>query len=125
MFLRLNSLRFGNSGFEQQNLCMHISSGFSSPEPKAQDELLWSPAVCRPLSSVRRPFIPLNDFSSETPGPISSNFMWRLLGDCDPLIKMAAMLIYGKKIKRKNQESFDADSWYIALWTQGLPSVFK
>ena len=45
---------------------------FSSSEPKAQDELLWSltvrPSVCPPVRPSVCPFTPLND-SSETPGP--------------------------------------------------------
>ena len=47
----------------------------SSPEPKApdsaQDDLLWSVAIHRP--SIR-PLSPLNDFSSETPGPTFFKF---------------------------------------------------
>ena len=45
-----------------------------------------------------------------------------------PLIKMAAMPIYGKTLKSlllQNQESFKAESWYIASWTQDLLSLFK
>ena len=41
---------------------------FSSPGPKAQDELLRSLPVRRP-PSVRLSFHTLNDFSSETPEP--------------------------------------------------------
>ena len=40
-----------------------------------------------------------------------------------PLIKMAAMPIYGKTVKNlllQNQESFGAESWYIASRIQGL-----
>ena len=40
---------------------------------------------------------------------------------------MAAMPVYGKSLKNLNQneESFEAESWYIALGTQGLPSFFS
>ena len=40
---------------------------------------------------------------------------------------MATMPIYGKTLKNllfQNQESFKAESWYIALGTQGLLSKF-
>ena len=39
----------------------HTFKTFSSHEPKAQDELLWSFPV--------RPFARLKNFTSETPGP--------------------------------------------------------
>ena len=48
-----------------------------------------------------------------------------------PLIKMASAPIYGKILKNlllQNQEfeeSFKAESWYTALWTQELPNLFK
>ena len=73
----------------------------SSPEPKAQDELLWSLAV-------RRPSTPLNDFSSETPGPIffklhvepSVGEGLKIYTNCHgPLIKMATIPISGKTLK--------------------------
>ena len=35
-----------------------------------------------------------------------------------PLSKTAAMHMYGKN-------SFETESWYIALGTQGLPNLFK
>ena len=45
------------------------------------------------------------------------------------LNKMAALPIYDKKKMPKNllhnQESFEAESWYIASGTLGLPSLFK
>ena len=56
-------------------------------------------------SSVIRPSTPLNDFSSETPGPIFFKLHMELslkgiLKICSnghgPLLKMAAMPIYGK-----------------------------
>ena len=45
-----------------------------------------------------------------------------------PLNKMAAMFIYGKTLKYlllQNEESFEAESWYIALGTKDLPNLFK
>ena len=41
-----------------------------------------------------------------------------------PLNKMAAMPIYGKTLKNllKNQESFEAESWYVASGTPSLPN---
>ena len=45
------------------------------------------------------------------------------------LNKMAALPIYGNKTLKnnflQNQESFEADSWYIASGTQGLSGLFK
>ena len=40
---------------------------------------------------------------------------------------MAAMPICGKNTKYSSpeRESFKAESWYIALGTQGLPSFFQ
>ena len=45
-----------------------------------------------------------------------------------PLIKMAAMPIYGKTLKSlllQNQESFGAESWYTTSRAQGLPTSFN
>ena len=45
-----------------------------------------------------------------------------------PLIKMAAMPIYSKSLKSlllQDQESLKAESWYIALATQGLSHLYK
>ena len=60
----------------------HAKRVFRSPESKAQDEfcdqlppIIVPPSVCL---SVIHPHL-LNNFSSEIPGPISSNFMWNLL----------------------------------------------
>ena len=42
--------------------------------------------------------------------------------------KMAARLIYGKKIKNlllRNQKADDLESWYAALGAQVLPILFK
>ena len=45
------------------------------------------------------------------------------------LNKMAVMPIYGKKILKnlllQNQESFEAESCYITIGTQDLPSLIK
>ena len=44
--------------------------------------------------------------------------------DSAPFNKMAAMPIYSKTLKYlllQNQESFEAESWYIASGTQVLP----
>ena len=107
---------------------------FSSPKLKAQDELLWSLSVCRPSVC---PSIPLNDFSSESPGP---NFYklhvepfvkrdWKFVQmvtvrevrwpPCPYLVKTLKNLLF------QNQESFEAESWYIAFGTPGLPILFK
>ena len=68
---------------------------------KAQDELLWS-------LDVRPPSTPLKDFSSVTPEPIFLKLhvepsIKRVLeiykNGYGPLIKMAAMAIYGKKLE--------------------------
>ena len=47
---------------------------FSSLEPKAQCKLLWSLAVCCLI--VVRPSTPLQDFSSDTPGPILAHLSY-------------------------------------------------
>ena len=48
-----------------------LSNVFSSPEPKAQGELIgWEGSVVR----RRRPSTISNDFSSETTGPIVTKF---------------------------------------------------
>ena len=46
----------------------------------------------------------------------------------EPLNKMAAVFIHGKTLKNlllQNQESFKAESWYIASGAQGLSNLFK
>ena len=77
---------------------MRVVSLFSSPEPKAQDELFWS-------LSVRHPLTPLNDFSSETHGPVffklhvvpSVKGGLKIYTNCHGLLsKVAAMPTYGK-----------------------------
>ena len=84
------------------------------------------------IFAVRRPSTPLNAFFSETPGPISFKlhveaFVKRGLKICSngqgPLIKMAAMPISDKNIHLQNQESFGAESWFIASRTRGLSFV--
>ena len=97
---------------------------FSSPEPKDQDGLLlslagWGPSI--------HPATPLNDFSSETPGTIFFKFR------VEPSVKgglkictnahglylkwpLAAYMV--KTLKNsflQNQESFEAEPWYIAF----------
>ena len=85
-----------------------------------------------------RPLIPLNDFSSETSGPIffildaklSVNGGLRICSNGHGLlIKMAAMPVHGNKTPLRtllqNQASFKDEYWYIASGTQGLPSLFK
>ena len=80
----------------------------------------------------------LNILFSESSRAIFTRFhtgpsVERILTICSngsaPLNKMAAMPIYGKKnlknLLLQNQESFGADSWYIASWTQDLPGLFK
>ena len=44
-----------------------------------------------------------------------------------PFDKMAAMPIYGKTLKYllQNQESFEADSWFIASGIHCLPRLFE
>ena len=44
-----------------------------------------------------------------------------------PLIKMAAMPIYGKTLKNllQNKQSFWAESWNIASRTRGQPNLFR
>ena len=90
------------------------------------------------LSVVVRPSsTPSNDFSSEAPKPVffklhvEPSFEGGLkiyTNSHGPLDKMAAMPIYGKTLKTlllQNQESFGADSWYMASETKGLPILIK
>ena len=45
-----------------------------------------------------------------------------------PLIKIAAIFIYGKTLKNlllRNEESYEVKSLYIASGTHGLSSLFK
>ena len=95
------------------------------------------PSVVRRRPSVVRPSTLLNDFSSENPGPIFFKLhvepsVKEVLKICSnghgPLIKIAAIPIYGKILKNlllQNQESFKVQSWYIASWTQGLLNLSK
>ena len=69
-------------------------------------------------------------FFSETAGPVFTRFhmgtsVEGALTVCPngsaPLNNMAVMPIYGKtqlKSSSQNQESLEAESWYIASWTQ-------
>ena len=42
------------------------------------------------------------------------------------MTKIAAMPIYGKKLKNlQNQKLYDFETWYAALGAQVLPSLFK
>ena len=116
-----------NSWQNYQKVLILFIDFFSLSEPKGSE---WAIVITPGPSSVDHPPTPLNDFSSETPGPI----FFKLL--VEPvkgqlkiytngqgwLSKMAAIL--GKNLP-KNQESFEAESWYIALGTQGLPTLFK
>ena len=88
--------------------------------------------TCR-LSSVR-PSTALNNFSSETPEPIffklhvepsvkrgiENLFKWSWFVNQDGRYAHITL-----KILLQNQESSKAEFWYIASWTQGLPSLFK
>ena len=113
----------------------NMSSGVPiviSLEPKAQDELLWSLAVCR------RPSVHPHLWTtfSETLGQFSSNF-WSFLLKGDWKFVQMVMVRWSrwppcpymtktlKNLLLRNQESFRAESWYPALWTQDLPSLFK
>ena len=83
---------------------------FSSPEPKAY---WWAYRIGRPPSSVCLSVVHtlLNIFSSETTGPIEAKFHMEFPWDggrkvCsnDPghMTKMAAMLVYGKNLKKSS-----------------------
>ena len=78
----------------------------------------------------------LNVFFSETACAIFRRYHMELsvervlticTNSCAPLNKMAAMPINGKKTYffLQNQESFEAESWYLALGTHGLLNLFK
>ena len=44
------------------------------------------------------------------------------------ITKMAAMLIYGKTLKKSsslNRKAYDLETWYVALGAQVLTSLFK
>ena len=50
------------------------------------------------------------------------------LGHMTKMTKMAATPIYGKKLKKKenqNQKAYHLGAWYVALGMWGLPSLFK
>ena len=95
---------------------------FSSPEPKAPGELIgWEGSVVR--LSVRRPSTISNDFSSETAGPIATEFHIQPpvpLGkkSCSNglghMTNMAAMPIYGKNLKKSSSpEPLDRCPWNL------------
>ena len=79
----------------------------------------------------------LNIFSSETTGPIKNKFHMEPPWDSRTKVssngsghmtKMAAMPIYGKKLKNlllRNQKADDLETWYAALGAQVLPNLFK
>ena len=76
---------------------------FSSPEPKLRM------SYCDHLLSVFCPSTPLNDFSSETPGPVFLKLhvapsvkggLKICTNGHSPLFKMAAMPIYCKNTKK-------------------------
>ena len=71
------------------------------------------------------PYTPLNNFSSETPGPVFFKFHMEssVNGELEIgtnghglLIKMAPMSIYGKTLKIFSRTK--KESWYIASGTQ-------
>ena len=83
---------------------------FSSPEPKANRELIGYPWIRRP-SVVVRPFTFSNIFSSETAWPIKAKFYveppWEggtkvCINGPGHMTKMAAMPIYGKNLKKSS-----------------------
>ena len=108
----------------------------SSPEAKAQDELLWSLPVCCPLSVVlpsihtfeRPPLKPLVQISSNQVEP-SVKGDWKFVEmvtvyksrslPCPYMVKTL------KNLLLQTWESFGAESWYKAWKTQSLPSLFK
>ena len=57
-------------------------------------------------------------------GPSVERLFTICLNSSTPLNKMAVIPIYGKRTLKNllllNQESFKAESWYIALGNQGL-----
>ena len=99
---------------------------FSSPEPVSQNELLWSLPVFHPHIWATSSEIPgLIFFKLHVEPSIKGGL--KIYTNCrGPLSKMAAMPTYGKTLNSlQSQESFEAESWYIASGTQGLPSLFK
>ena len=61
-------------------------------------------------------------------GPSVERVLTICLNGSALLNKMAALPMYGKKLKNlllQNQESFEAESEYISLGTEDLPSLFK
>ena len=98
-------------------------------------EMLIGELIVYPCSCVRRrrccpPFS--NVFSSETTWPIKAKFYvespWGgrtkvYINGPGHMTKMAAMPIYGKKLKNlllQNQKAYDLETWHVALRTQAL-----
>ena len=90
-----------------------------------------------PASVVRRPFTFSNIFSSETAWPIKAKFYvegpWEggtkvCINGPGHMTKMAATPIYGKNFKNlllQNRKPYDLETWYAALGTQALQSLYK
>ena len=93
-----------------------------------------------PWSGVRRrPSVrPIsNVFFSETAWPIKAKFYvkppWEggtkvYINGPGHMTKTAAMPIYGKNLKNlllQNQKSYDLETWYVALGTKALQSLYK
>ena len=62
-------------------------------------------------------------------GPSVERVLTISLNRSTPLNKMAAMPIYGKNTEKSSSPeprifSFETESWYIALGTQGVPNFF-
>ena len=60
---------------------------------------------------------------------VEKSFSQNVLNGSAQLNKMAIMPIYGKKKTLQNllqnEESFENESWFIALGAQSLPDLFK
>ena len=71
---------------------------------------------------------PLEQFKHISHGVTCRKGFDNLLNGSVPVMKAAAMSIYSKTNKNLlllNQESFENESWCIALMTQDLPTLFK
>ena len=120
-------------------VCVHCGCSLRGFLAHLSQRLRMSYSITPHPSSVR-PSSLFNNFS-ENPGPFFLKFHMEpsVKGELksyynghDPLSKIVAMPIYGKKntltlknLLLQNQASFEAESWYIALGTQGLPCFFK
>ena len=79
-------------------------------------------------SSYLNVFSGLSNFTRFHMGPSVERVLPSCLNGSGALNKMASLSIYGKNLKNlllQNQESFWAETWYIALLSQALPSFFK